>query len=89
MDVSSEKPMQNINREGVAKIIQDQYLLHEVVHHLPYESADKAPAVVSTKAHRMADVYKAYHRLNHPSYVVVDLAVLENSPLSWLQIALV
>lgn len=62
MGVSSEKPGQNINKEGVAKIIRDQYLLHEVVHHLPYGLADKASAVVLTKAHRMADVYKCLHQ---------------------------
>jgi hypothetical protein len=58
MNETASQPLQAFDRNGIQKVIINQYLLHETKHHPAVKNGETRTPTVRPRAHRMADIYK-------------------------------
>jgi hypothetical protein len=58
MTESAPQSLQVFDKDGIKKVIINQYLLHEIRHHPSVSDKETRTSTVRLRAHNMADIYK-------------------------------
>ena len=58
MNESAPRLQQAFDKDGIKKVIINQYLLHEIRHHPAVSDKETRTSTVRLRAHNMADIYK-------------------------------